>query len=436
MKIPAIEKQSSEKIKAYQLDRLKELMVYLQERSPFYQRLFHQFGIKPNDVQSLEDLSKLPFTTKEDLQDFNKDFYCVPREKIIDYSETSGTSGNPVTVILTENDLERLAYNEAVSLACTGGNEQELYQLCTTIDKRFMAGLAYAMGTRKLGAGLIRMGSANPAMQWRSILKESPTALIIVPSYLLKLIEYAEATGIDFQKSSIKKAICIGEPIRDLGFEWNALGRRIKEKWDIALYSTYASTEMGAAFTECEAQKGGHHHPELVIVEIIDKNGHPVPDGSPGEVVVTTLGLEGMPLLRFRTGDICVAYKEPCSCGRKTQRLSPIIGRKKQMLKFRGTTLFVPAIYNTLNGIPSVKNYQVEVKTNPEGIDDVLILIGTDRQEEAIRHEIIECLRANLRVTPKIMIKPKKEVHSLLFPNGNRKPKVFVDKRHNTYSLV
>ncbi len=436
MNIPAIERQSPEATKAFQLNQLKQLMVYLEKRSPFYQRLFHQFGVTSDSLQSLDDLSQLPFTTKEDLQAFNQDFYCVPRQKIIDYSETSGTSGNPVTVILTENDLERLAYNEAISLACTGGNEHELYQLCTTIDKRFMAGLAYAMGTRKLGAGLIRMGSANPAMQWKSILKESPTALIIVPSFLLKLIEYAEAAGIDYQNSSIKKAVCIGEPIRELGFGWNALGRRIKEKWDIELYSTYASTEMGAAFTECEAQKGGHHHPELVIIEIIDKNGNPVEDGNPGELVITTLGLEGMPLLRFRTGDICVAYNEPCSCGRKTKRLSPIIGRKKQMLKFRGTTLFVPAIYNTLNAIPSVKNYQVEVKTNQEGIDDVLILIGTDRQEEAIRHEIIECLRANLRVTPEILIKPKKEVHNLLFPNGNRKPKVFVDKRNNTYSLV
>lgn len=436
MKIPEIERQSTDKIRIFQTQQLKNLVVYLKERSPFYGRLFDHYGIDEHSVQTLDDLKNLPFTTKEDLQAFNKDFYCVPREQIIDYACTSGTSGHPVTVVLTEKDMDRLAYNEAVSLACTGGDEHELYQLCTTIDKRFMAGLAYAMGTRKLGAGLIRMGSANPAMQWNAILSEEPTALIIVPSFLLKLIEYAELHNIDYQNSSVKKAICIGESIRDLGFESNALGRRIKEKWSIELYSTYASTEMGAAFTECEAQKGGHHHPELLIMEVVDIGGHPVPDGAPGELVITTLGLEGMPLLRFKTGDVCVAYSEPCSCGRNTKRLSPIIGRKQQMLKFRGTTLFVPAIYNTLNAIPGVKNYQVEVKSNAEGIDDVLILIGTDDREEEIRHEIIECLRTNLRVTPNILIKPRKEVHNLLFPNGNRKPIVFVDKRNISYSLV
>src|SRR5690606_19411214 len=140
--------------------------------------------------------------------------------------------------------------------------------------------------------------------------------IVAVPSFLVKLIEFAEANGIDYRNSSVKKAICIGEPLRKEDFALNTLGKMIADKWPIDLHTTYASTEMSTAFTECEHGVGGHHHPELIVVELLDENNQPVPDGEMGEVTITTLGVEGMPLIRFKTGDLCKAHREPCACGR------------------------------------------------------------------------------------------------------------------------
>mgnify|MGYP002508099367 FL=1 len=172
----------------------------------------------------------------------------------------------------------------------------------TTLDKRFMAGLAYFLGIRKLGASVIRVGNGMPELQWDTINRLKPDTIMCVPSFILRLIEYAEMNGIDYRNSSIRRIIGIGEGLREQDFSLNLLGNRIKEKWDVDLFATYSSTEMGATFSECPFGCGGHVHPELIIVEIIGDNNLPVKDGEVGEVVITTLGVEGMPLLRFRTG--------------------------------------------------------------------------------------------------------------------------------------
>ena len=408
---------------------LQKLMQYVACNSPYYRRLFEQKGINPSTIQRVEDLKGLPFTTKTDLQLHNEEFYCVSKNQIIDYCCTSGTLGKPVNFILTDQDLNRLAYNEQQSFATAGLTEEDTIQICTTIDKRFMAGLAYFLGARKLGAGIIRVGSASPEMQWNTIQELRPTALITVPSFILKLIDYAESQGIDYQNSSIKKAICIGESIRAVDFTPNVLARRITEKWNLQLHSTYASTEMGAAFTECEQGKGGHQQEDLIITELVDKNGHPVPLGTPGELVVTTLGIEGMPLLRFKTGDICTAFDTPCSCGNPSMRLGPVIGRKNQMLKFKGTTVFVPAIYNALNKLPEVSTYQVEARTSSAGTDDIIIYLSTQKNNAQSEADIATFLKANIRVRPKVVFQTAQEIKERLFPSGNRKPKKFLDRR-------
>ena len=161
----------------------------------------------------------MPVTTKEDLQKHNDDFLCVPANKIIDYATTSGTLGDPVTFGLTDGDLDRLAYNEAISFDCAGIKEGDIVQLMTTIDRRFMAGLAYFLGLRKMQVGVIRVGAGIPELQWDSILKYKPTYLITVPSFLLKMIEYAENHNIDLNNSSVKGAICIGESLRNQDFK-------------------------------------------------------------------------------------------------------------------------------------------------------------------------------------------------------------------------
>ncbi|MCD8540399.1 MAG: AMP-binding protein, partial [Leadbetterella sp.] len=341
-----IETWSREKIAAFQEIKLKEALQYVARHSVFYQRYYREEGANLAEVVSVADLQKLPFTTKEHLQQFNGEFLCVPPQRVVDYATTSGTSGSPVTFALTDADLDRLAYNEALSFACSGVEKGDVVQLMTTMDRQFMAGLAYFLGLRKLGATVVRVGAGIPELQWDAIQRYRPAYLITVPSFLVKMIEYAELNGIDYGNSGIKGAICIGEPLRNQDFSPNNISLKIREKWDIRLFSTYASTEMSTAFAECEFQKGGHHHPDLIIVEVVDEEGRQVSDGESGELVVTTLGVEAMPLVRFKTGDIVQAHYEACECGRNSLRIGPVIGRKQQMIKYKGTTLYPPAMNN------------------------------------------------------------------------------------------
>lgn len=433
MSIPSIEKKSSQEIKLFQENKLKELIDYVSLNSSYYNNLFSQHNINPSSIKTIEDLVKIPVTTKDELHKFNKDFICVPANKIIDYVTTSGTLGDPLTFALTNNDLERLAYNENISLACSGATGNDVFQLMTTLDRRFMAGLAYFLGIKQMGAGVIRVGNGIPEFQWDTIKRLHPTIAIAVPSFILKLIEFAEQNNIDYKNCSVKKIVCIGESLRNEDFSLNTLGKRIKEKWDVELYSTYASTEMGAAFTECKAGKGGHHHPELLIIELLDENDKPVKDGEPGELTVSTLGVEGMPLLRFKTGDVCIAHTEPCSCGRTTMRLSPILGRKQQMIKFKGTTLYPPSLYDVLNHVPYIKNYFVEVYTNDIGTDEISITIGVTNPPPNFEKELKDHFRAKLRVAPNIKTDTPENVTKIQFPEMSRKPITFFDRRKNRF---
>ncbi|MDR0766361.1 MAG: AMP-binding protein [Odoribacteraceae bacterium] len=417
-------------IKKFQEKRLRETIAYLGARSPFYRRLFRESDVNPRAIKRLEDLKEIPFTTKEDLQRYNDDFLCVPREKIIDYITTSGTLGDPVTLAMTDKDLDRLAYNEKLSFLCTGTRPGDVVQLMTTLDKRFMAGIAYFLGLRSLGAGVIRVGNGIPELQWDTIHRVRPDTIMCVPSFILHVIKYAEEHGIDYRASSVKKAVCIGEGLREADFSLNLLGQRIKEKWDIALYSTYASTEMATTFAECASGKGGHHHPELIIHEIVDENGRVLPPGDVGELVVTPIGVEGMPLLRFKTGDLVSMHVEPCSCGRTSARVSPVVGRVNHMIKFKGTTLYPPALFDVLDHTPYVENYLIEVNLNDSGTDDVTARVGTrPGAVEDVVKDLKDRFRARVRVAPRIVIASPAEIRQLNFPDASRKPVKFIDKR-------
>lgn len=426
---PEIEKRTPGEIRKFQETKLHEQLAYLGERSGFYASHFRKYGINISRIKTLEDLVQVPPTTKEDLQQHTDDFICVPKQSIIDYITTSGTLGDPVTFAMTEKDLDRLAYNEAISFTCADGSPDDIYQLMTTIDRRFMAGLAYFLGIRMMGASVVRVGNGIPEFQWDTINRIHPTAIIAVPSFILKIIEYAEAHSIDYRNSSIRKAICIGEPLRNTDFTPNTLGRRILEKWPIRLYSTYASTEMSTSFTECGEGIGGHHHPELIITEFLDDHDNPVKEGEPGEVTITTLGVEGMPLLRFRTGDVCQRFSGPCKCGRTTTRLGPVIGRKNQMIKYKGTSLYPTSFYDILDNIDFISNYVVEVFTNDIGTDEVLIHVGSKVPVTARENEIRDHFRARLRVTPLIKFEKEETIQQMQFPEAIRKPVRFIDNR-------
>lgn len=425
-----IEFQSAEAIKEFQEQKLHEALTYLAAHSPYYQRMFSRCGIDIDKIRHIEDLVKIPFTEKKDLQIFNEDFLCVPKEKVIDYITTSGTLGDPVTFCCTEKDLQRLALNEKKSFECAGLKPGDVLQLMTTIDKRFMAGLAYFLGIRELGAGIIRVGNGVPELQWDTIQRIKPDAVMCVPSFILRLIQYAEDHGIDFRNSSVKKIIGIGEGLRNQDFSLNLLGSKIKEKWDVELYATYSSTEMGATFSECGYGMGGHVHPELIIVEIIGEDNLPVPDGEEGEIVVTTLGVEGMPLLRFRTGDIAAKRVEQCKCGRNSYRLTPLVGRKNNMIKLKGTTLYPPAINDVLDNADFVSNYVVCVQDSEAGTDDVIVKVGLEGEQSFdVVKELKDRFRSRLRVAPKVEILPKEEIQRINYPAKSRKPVKFIDYR-------
>jgi phenylacetate-CoA ligase len=414
---------------AMQEQKLQELLVYLSKNSPFYQGLFAKHNIDITKIKTVADLALIPTTTKDDLQHRNNDFLCVPVDEVIEYTSTSGTLGNPVTIALTENDLQRLAYNEFSSFSCADGSKDDTYQLMLTLDRQFMAGIAYYMGIRKLGAGIIRLGPGVPSLQWETIKRLKPTAIVAVPSFILKLIQYAKDTGINIHETSVKKAICIGENIRNTDFSLNILGKKITEAWDIKLYSTYASTEMQTAFTECGEGKGGHYQPDLVIVELLDENNQQVAPGTPGEVTITTLGVEGMPLLRYKTGDMCMYFDEPCACGRTSLRLSSIMGRKKQMIKFKGTTLYPPALFDLLNERDEIQDFVIEVSSNDIGLDQVLIYIVPSELSEEVDHRIRAYLQARLRVSPHIKYLTAEAIQKMQFSEASRKAIKFVDKR-------
>lgn len=429
MYIPDIELQSAALIQQFQEKELQHLLGYLRQFSPFYKEWFSKHGVNTDKVRSIADLRSIPTVGKEDLQQRNWDFLCVDKGKIAEYTTTSGTLGKPVIIPLTEKDLNRLTYNEYISFSCAGGTDEDIYQLMLTLDRQFMAGMAYYSGIRKLGAGVLRVGPGVPSLQWENIARIQPTTIVAVPSFILKLMAFAEEHGIDINASSIKKAVCIGENIRNVDFSYNVLGKKITDKWNIQLFSTYASTEMQTAFTECKAGQGGHHHPELLIVELLDEQDQPVPPGTPGEVTITTLGVEAMPLLRYKTGDICQYYEEPCKCGRQTVRLSPVIGRRKQMIKYKGTTLYPPALYDLLSEMEDVKEFIVEVFSNEIGTDEILLHLSPVEETEEIDRKIKSYLQAKLRVIPQVKYASMQDILKMQFPEGSRKPVKFVDNR-------
>ena len=422
--------ESKEQIKRMQEKKLQESVAYLNERSPFYRELFTSARFNVKGIKTIEDLSVIPVTVKEDLQQRNNDFLCVPKNRIIEYSSTSGTLGSPVTIALTENDLGRLTYNEYSSFVSAEGSADDIYQLMLTLDRQFMAGMAYYAGLRKLGAGIIRLGPGVPSLQWETIQRLKPTAIVAVPSFILKLVQFANEHKIDVNSSTVKKAICIGENIRNTDFSLNTLGKRITDAWNIKLFSTYASTEMQTAFTECSECKGGHLQPDLLIVELLDEMNKPVAAGEPGEVTITTLGVEGMPLLRYKTGDICVYDDAPCKCGRNTLRLSPVMGRKKQMIKYKGTTLYPPSIFDLLNEMEEVQDFVAEVYSNDIGMDEVMLHLLPLNSSEEINRKIRSNLQARLRVSPHIRYVTKEEMQKIQLPEGSRKAIRFIDRRN------
>lgn len=406
--------------RAVQSEKLRAHLDRCARSSPFYRRRFRESGIALEAV-GLDTLSMLPVTTKDDFARHNADFLAVPPEAVADIVLSSGTTGAPVQVMYTERDLQRLAYNEELSFAACGVTARDVALLTCTMDRCFVAGLAYCLGLRQVGAAVIRNGHGTLASH-RAILKSLyPTVLVGVPSFLRKLGLYLREHGEDPAAGSVRKLVCIGEPVRGADLSPLKLGADLRTLWNADVYSTYASSECVTTFCECVAQQGGHLHPDLAVVEILDEQGRPAPAGTPGEVVVTPLDVEGMPLVRFATGDIGFLIEAPCACGRTAPRLGPILGRKQQLLKIRGTSVYPQAVFNALDELEGVGDYYLELKESAELSDEMVVhLAGTPRLPPVAA--VAEHLQARIRVTPVIVVDPENEVRHHLYSPESRKP--------------
>lgn len=428
MRIDEIEFKTEEEIRQTQERLLKETLNYIIRNSPFYKEKLR--GADPGEV-NLGTIKFLPFTTKEDLQDRNWDFLCVPKGKIVEYVNTSGTTGAPIYIALTENDQKRLKENEMKSFTTAGATDQDTFQLAVTLDSMFIAGMAYYLGITALGAKAVRVGTKNTKMHLKVMKELRPNGIVSVPSYLIALSKEAEKEGINPKDLGIKKAVLIGESIRNRDFSFNNIGKAIQEVWNLDLYSTYGNTEIATSMCECIAKIGGHIHPDLIYCEIIDEKGNPLPDGEIGELTVTTFRTEAMPLLRYKTGDMTFIINERCECGRNSPRIGPIIGRDKQAIKLKGTAIYPSQVEDILNGIPEIVNYILEAYIGDDHGEKLHIRIGSERKDEGFRKEIGKKIHAHARVTPEITLHKPESIKEMQYKEGDRKPRRFIDRRES-----
>ena len=247
---------------------------------------------------------------------------------------------------------------------------------------------------------------------------------------LLEVGRALRKRGVDVPALKVGKLICIGEPVREADLALSALGRRLTEVWAAQVLGTYASTEMATSFTECAAGRGGGHIlPDLIAVEIVDKTGQLVPPGEPGEVVATPLQVTGMPLLRLSTGDIASLLTGPCRCGRHTYRLGPVRGRKAQMLKVRGTTLYPTDIFAALQSLEGIRNYCLEVHQDHELSDRVRVIVGLEEGAGLTEREISDRIQGRVRVKLEVVLAPMDEIRRRTVIEGRRKPVLVFDHR-------
>lgn len=395
-----------------------ETFRYAAEHSPYYRELFR-------GVKEVPSLNSVPTVDKRVVSERNLDFLCVPRERVVEIVTTSGTTGQPLLWMLTDADLRRLGTNEKLSFECASLSASDTVLVATAMDRCFIAGAAYWLGLRELGCAVARVGPSSPAYVLEVMQRLQPTAIVAVPSFLRLIVAKAKESGTDLRQASVKKLVCIGEPIRDRAFALNATGRALEVAWGAKLYSTYGVTELANSLCECEAGRGGHLHDQQLFVEVLDDDGRALPDGQVGEVVATTFGVEAMPVIRYRTGDCAALFREPCSCGRTTPRLGPIVGRKNQRLKFKGVSLFPSALQTVLDEVDGVEAFVIVATAGDELSDEIEVLVHGSASETGLR----ELLQARTKITPRIRRAAREEIESLQLPPNARKRRTFVDLR-------
>lgn len=411
---PEIETMSREAIREHQLEKLKWQVKRVYENVPMYRERMNEAGVKPDDIQSLEDLAKLPFTTKQDLRDYYPfDLFAVPKKDIVRIHASSGTTGKQIVSGYTRNDLEQWANGFARQLTAAGGDSKSIVQVSYGYGL-FTGGLGAHQGAEKVGAMVIPTSSGNTERQIRFMCDLGTTHLCCTPSYAMYLGESVREMGVKNQLK-LKAGIFGAEP-------WTEeMRHQIEETLGIKAHDVYGLTEiMGPGVSyECSQQKGMHICEDMFIPEIIDPDtGEVLPEGSFGELVFTTITKEGQPLIRYRTRDLCVLDYSVCDCGRTHVRMKKPAGRTDDMLIIRGVNVFPSQIEEVLlkNSIEVSPNYQILVDrvNNTDTLDINVELSPQFKGNVEDEKKSLEAqLRATLGIGAKVhLLRPKSIVRS------------------------
>lgn len=414
---------SRDEIAAKTIRAMRNHVRYLKEVSSYYSKILAD--VEPEDITSEDAISQLPLTDKATLVDNSETFCAVSGDAIVETVVTSGSTGRSLIYPMTQSDLDRLAFNEALSFHAAGVGPEDRAQILVSLDRLFIAGMAYYRGLTALGANTARIGVLPFDMQKHYLELLKPTVLVGVPSYLKKFALQLSEAGIKTKQTSVKKLFCIGESLRNESMELNGVGVMLRDSFDAQVFSTYGITELAIAYCECTAQTGNHAHPELIYTEVVDDKGRPVPDGEVGELVGTPLGVEAMPLLRYRTGDIGFKLKDVCPCGRNSDRIGPILSRKSQMIKLKGTTVYPLTITSALDELACVEDYILLLEGDESLSDQISLHVITQPSKV---ENIGAHLRAKARVSIPVLVSNAATINSIRGKDSRKKVHV-VDKR-------
>ncbi len=362
---------SRAEIEAIQLIRLKETVKRVYEKVPFYREKMQKAGVKPDDIQRLSDVSKLPFTTKQDMRDtYPFGLFAVEQDELVRIHASSGTTGKPTVVGYTRGDLD--TWTDCVSrIACMGGaTKKDIAQICFGYGM-FTGALGLHYGLERIGAAIVPSSTGNSEKQIMYMQDFKCSLLVATPSYALRLAEVARGMGLDPKTDlHIKTALVGSELLTD------AMRAEMHAVWgeDVKITSNYGMSElMGPGVSgECLEHTGMHVNEDYFLPEIIDSvTGEVLPAGEKGELVITCIKKEGLPLIRYRTKDITRLFYEPCACGRTTCRMENLSGRSDDMLKIRGVNVFPGQIEEVVLSVPELgPHYEIVVER--EGYADKL----------------------------------------------------------------
>jgi phenylacetate-CoA ligase len=422
---------SPEALRTLQFARLKNLVERVYTNVPFYREKIDAMGVKPADIKSLEDIAKLPFTTKDDLRTtYPYGLLAVPQSEIVEIHMSSGTTGTPVVDAYTQHDMDDWSEGMARTISGAGGTRNDTVQNAYGYGL-FTGGLGSHYGARKIGATVIPVSSGNTQKQLMLIRDFKSTIITCTPSYALYMAEQAKEMGIDPTKLGLRAGCFGAEP-------WSEnMRKEIEKAWNIKAYDIYGLTEItgpGVAF-ECEGQYGMHVNEDLWYPEIIDPaTGKVLPDGEKGELVITTITKEGTPLIRYRTRDITFIIKEKCGCGRTTRRIHRLFGRTDDLLIIRGVNVFPSQIEHALIEIQGVEpNYLIIVdRSQQTHLDDVELHVEVNpaafsdetKDMEALRSKIEATMKSKLGVNMKVKLVEPKSIE-----RSTGKAKRVIDKR-------